>query len=110
MDKLAALAREKEAAMKAARESGLSGCAFGVYWRLKDDAVLGGAGISAMGLAKETDCLLARFPNARDNTDEQRRLRAALYRPLLGLEREQRGRVVATILSILLDGQAKENA
>jgi type I restriction enzyme R subunit len=110
MDKLSALAREKEAAMKAARESGLSGCAFGVYWRLKDDAVLGGAGISAMGLAKETDCLLARFPNARDNTDEQRRLRAALYRPLLGLEREQRGRVVATILSILLDGQAKENA
>jgi hypothetical protein len=35
-----------------------------------------------MDLAKEAEALLARFPNAVVNADEQRRLRAGLYRPL----------------------------
>ena len=37
MDLLSALAKEKEAASKSKKESGLSQRAFGVYWALKDD-------------------------------------------------------------------------
>jgi type I restriction enzyme R subunit len=71
---------------------------------LKDDEALIKAGISVVDLAKEAETLLTRFPNARVNDDEQRRLRAALYRPLLGLGKEERGRIVEAILAILLDG------
>jgi len=104
MDYLAALANEKEEAVKGAQYSGLSARAFGVYWSLKEDEALAKAGISPVALAKEAETLLARFPNARVNDDEHRRLRAALYRPLLGLDKEDRGRIVETVLTILLDG------
>jgi hypothetical protein len=40
MDLLAALAAEKEAAMKGAAASGLSTRAFSVYWTLKNDETL----------------------------------------------------------------------
>jgi type I restriction enzyme R subunit len=110
MDLLAALAEEKEEAVKGAQDSGLSSRAYGVYWSLKDDEALGKAGISALELATEAEALLTRFPNARVNIDEHRRLRAALYRPLLGLEKEERGRVVEAILAILLDGGPDANA
>jgi len=110
MDLLAAMAKEKEAAIKAAKDSGLSPRAFGVYWTLKDDAALGAAGISALELALEAETQLARFPNARVNADEQRRLRAALYRPLLDLGKQERGRVVDAVLAILLDGEADAEA
>ena len=106
MDRLAALAGEKEAAIRAARESGLSPRAFGVRWALKDDPSLEAAGISASDLAREADGLLGRFPNAAVNADEQRRLRAALYHPLLRLDRNDRSRVVEGILAILLGGDA----
>jgi type I restriction enzyme R subunit len=107
MDYLAALAKEKEEAVTG-EGSGLSPRAFGVYWSLKDDEALAKAGISAVELAKEAETLLARFPNARVNDDEQRRLRAALYRPLLGLGKEDRGRIVEAVLAILLDGGADD--
>ena len=55
-----------------------------------------------MELARETETLLARFPNAAVNADEQRRLRAALYRPLLELPKEARTRVVDAIVAIVL--------
>jgi type I restriction enzyme R subunit len=110
MDVLAALAKEKEEAVKAAQESGLSTRAFGVYWSLKDDEALQKAGISAAELADESETLLIRFPNARVNVDEQRRLRAALYRPLLGLDKQERGRIVEAVLAILLDGGSDANA
>ena len=83
MDLIEAIAKEKEEATKAAKDSGLSTRAFAVFWKLKSDGALGKAGIPAMELAKEAETQLARFPNARVNEDEQRRLRAALYRPLL---------------------------
>ena len=63
-----------------------------------------------MELAKESDVLTARFPNAKVNADEQRKLRAALYRPLLGLDKEERGRVVDSILAILLNGNGNAEA
>ena len=106
LDLLADIAREKEAAAKAAKESGLSPRAFGVYWILKHDLSLETTGIAAMDLAKEAEDLLTRFPNAAVNPDEQRRLRMVLYRLLLELDRGERSRVVKLILSILLDDGA----
>jgi len=101
MDLLAALAAEKEAAMKTAQESGLSTRAFSVFWVLRDDAALKESGILPMDLAKETETLFARFPNAVVNADEQRRLRAGLYRPLLALQKDERSRVVDVIVATL---------
>ncbi len=104
MDLLSALAAEKEQARKEARETGLSSRAFGVYWNLKDDSALRSASIAAADVAREAESLLARFPNATVNPDERRKLRAALYRPLLGLSNDDRARVVDLMLSVLLDG------
>src|SRR5262249_35065005 len=104
MDYLAALAKEKDEAVAGAQHSGLSPRAFGVYWLLKDDEALAAAGITPAELAGEAETLLARFPNARVNDDERRRLRAALYVPLIKANREERGRLVEAILTILLDG------
>jgi type I restriction enzyme R subunit len=102
MDQLAALAAEKEAAMKAARDSGLSARAFGVYWVLREDAAVKAAGLDAMRLAHECEALLGRFPNATVNADEQRRLRAALYKPMLKLTPEDRARAVDLVVKLLL--------
>jgi type I restriction enzyme, R subunit len=44
---------------------------------------------------------MARFPNASVNADEQRRLRASLYRPLLRLSKEERSRVVDQIIATI---------
>jgi type I restriction enzyme, R subunit len=51
-----------------------------------------------MEIARETEVLLARFPNASVDADEQRRLRAALYRPLLALK-DERTRIVDLIVA-----------
>ncbi len=110
MDLLAALAAEKEAAVKAARESGLSPRAFGVHWVLKDDPSLGAAGVSTLNLAREAEALLARFPNAAVSADEKRRLRAALYRPLLRLDGDERSRVVKLVIAMLLNEGADADA
>src|SRR5439155_22745906 len=55
MDLLAALAAEKEAAMKASKESGLSSKAFGVFWAFREDEALYDAGVPSMDLAKEVE-------------------------------------------------------
>ena len=111
VDLLSALAAEKETAVKAAKDSGLSPRAFGVHWALKGDADLKAAGIATMGLAREAEALFARFPNAAVNADEERRLRAALYKPLLDLDRDgQIVRVVDRIMAILLGDRGDEGA
>ncbi len=102
MDLLAQLAAEKEEALKTARESGLAARAFAIYWTLRGDAVWQGTGIDAMGIAREAEALLGRFPNAAVNPDEQRRFRAALYKPLLALSQDQRARVVDRVVKLLL--------
>ncbi|MDN6857304.1 HsdR family type I site-specific deoxyribonuclease [Pseudomonas sp. CAN2814] len=102
MDQLAALAAEKEAAMKAASDSGLSARAFAVAWVLREDAAVKAAGIDPMTLAKDAEELLGRFPNASVNADEQRRLRASLYKPLLVLAQDERARVVDLVVRLLL--------
>jgi len=101
MDLLAALAAEKDDAMKSAEESGLSKRAFAVSWTLRDDPALKKAGISAADIAHEAETLLGRFPNAAVNADEQRRLRSGLYRPLLALAKDDRSRVVGAECSPL---------
>lgn len=107
MDELAALAAEKETAMRAARDSGLSARAFAVSWVLRDDPALKTAGIDPMALATEAEALFGRFPNAAVNADEQRRMRASLYRPLLALAQEERARVVDLVVKLLLaEGEA----
>ena len=102
MDLLAVLAKEKETAIESSRTSGLKPRAFAVYWTLKDDPGINSAGINAMSLAREAETLLGRFPNAAISADEERRLRAALYRPLLGLPADRRSRTVERVLTILL--------
>jgi len=102
MDELAAVAAEKESAMRSARESGLAARAFGVFWSLREDPAIRTAGIDPMVVAREADKLLARFPNASVNPEERRRLRAALYQPLLKLAAEERSRVVDLAMSFLV--------
>jgi type I restriction enzyme R subunit len=63
-----------------------------------------------MELAQDAETKIVRFPNAKVNADERRKLRAALYRPLLGLDKEERGRVVDIVLAILLDGDRDADA
>ena len=62
LDLLAALAREKESAVRSRKDSGLSPRAFGVYWAFKDDSDLHAAGVNAMDLAGESESLSGAFP------------------------------------------------
>jgi type I restriction enzyme R subunit len=71
---------------------------------LREDPTLKAAGVEAMALAREAESLLGRFPNAAVNSDEERRFRAALYKPLLVLSKEQRARIVERVASLMLDG------
>jgi type I restriction enzyme R subunit len=103
MDLLAALAAEKDAAAKSARDSGLSAKGFAVFWALSKDPALTRAGVDAMQIARDAEALLTRFPNARVNSDEGRRLRANLYRPLLKLSQSERTRVVDLIVATVLE-------
>lgn len=102
MDLLAALAKEKDAAAKAAKESGLSSKAFAVLWTLQNEPVFKDTSLTAMDIAREVEILLARFPNAAVNSDEHRQLRANIYRPLLPLPKEERSRIVDLIMVAVL--------
>jgi type I restriction enzyme, R subunit len=102
MDLLAALAVEKDAAARSAKDTGLTPKAFAAFWALRDEAAVKQAGIDPLELGKEIEMLLARFPNFLVNADEQRQLRAALYRPLITLAKEPRTLVVDRIVANLL--------
>jgi type I restriction enzyme, R subunit len=101
MDQLAALAAEKDAAARAAQDSGLSPKAFAVYWATKGDPALAAASVVAMDLAREVERQLAKFPNAGVNPEEQRQLRGALYVPLLKVPGPERTRIVDLIVGIV---------
>jgi type I restriction enzyme R subunit len=101
MDLLAALATEKDAAAKVAKDTGLTPKAFAAFWALRDNPVLKGSGIDPLELAKEIERLLAQFANAKVNPDEQRQLRASLYRPLITLPKDGRTDVVELIMANL---------
>ena len=104
LDLLEALAREKEAAVAAVKNSTLPPRVFGVYWTLKDNPALESAGVSAMQFAQEVQVLMDRFPNASVNANERRLLRTSLYNPLLKVESSKRGWIVDRTLDMLLGG------
>ncbi len=106
LDLLEALAREKEVAVTAVKNSTLPPRVFSVYWTLKDNSALESAGVSAMHFAQEAQVLVDRFANAAVNTDERRRLRISLYNPLLKVESSKRSGIVDQTLDILLGGDA----
>ena len=62
--------------------------------------------MDAAEFAQEVQALVTRFPNAAVNVGEQRRLRASLYQPLLGVKGSERGRIVDCALHLLLGGDA----
>ncbi len=101
MDELAVLAAEKAEAQREANESGLSESAFAIYWSLRADEALAGTETSAMSFAGEVEALLEQFPDWSDNSDEQRRLRLSLYKPLLTLGADDRARIVETTMDVL---------
>ena len=102
MDLLASLAAEKDAASQAAKNTGLTPKTFAAFWALRESAVLKSSGIDPLELAKEIEKLLARFPNAKVNPDEQRQLRASLYRPVISLPKYARAGVVDLIMANVL--------
>ncbi|MFO0598974.1 MAG: HsdR family type I site-specific deoxyribonuclease [Myxococcaceae bacterium] len=102
LHELGKLAEEKEAALKAAQASGLSQRGFAVFWSLRDEAALHAAGVAPTEVARRAEALLSQFPNSAVNPEEQRRLRAALYQPVLKVGAEHRSRLVELILSTLL--------
>ncbi len=106
MDMLEALAKEKEAAIAAAKDSPLPSRAFSVYWTLKDDPALEAAGVNANRFAEEAQSFVSSFPNAAVNADEQRLLRINLYASLLTVESDERIRIVEQTMAILLGGDA----
>lgn len=102
IDLLGALAAEKESLLAEAKASGLSAEAFGVMIALRDDPSLKAGKIDVRQVAGLIDELRARYPNAKLNDDERRRLRGALYLPLLDLSDEDRTRIVDLIMRSLL--------
>lgn len=103
MDDLAALVAEKEAARKAAQDSGLSPVGFAIHWQLLKDDGLSTAGLDTVAVAREIEATLAKFPNWLENSDEQRRLRQTLYRPLINLPAEPRAAAVEQIMHVLTE-------
>jgi len=101
MVELEALAQEKAAAKAQAQESGLSDIGFAVYWVIRQDKDATAAAFDPMTAAKEIEGVLAKFPNWHENPDEKRRLRASLYKPLLGLGKVERAAVIERISQVL---------
>lgn len=62
MDDIAALVVEKEEALKAAQDSGLSDVGFAVHWQLSGDTGLRDAGLDTLAVAREVETLLTKFP------------------------------------------------
>lgn len=101
MVELEVLAHEKADAKKQALESGLSDIGFAVSWVLRLDEEATDAALDPMTAAKEIEGVLAKFPNWHENPDEKRRLRASLYKPLLGLGKNERAAVIERISQVL---------
>ncbi len=80
LEQLEALANERREAETARAATGLAAGPFGVFWELKRE---GYPQERAKELALEIEAAYARFPNADDNADEQRQLKADIYKTLL---------------------------
>ena len=80
LEQLDALMAERLAAEKARAASGLAAGPFGVYWELQRE---GYPEDRAKDLALDIEDAYVRFPNASDNADELRQLKAEIYKTLL---------------------------
>jgi type I restriction enzyme R subunit len=80
LEQLQALANERQAAEVARESSGLAPAVFTVFWELRRD---GYSDNRSRELALEIESAYARFPNAADNPDEKRQLKAEIYKVLL---------------------------
>jgi type I restriction enzyme, R subunit len=89
MAKIESLMEEKIKAEKARKESGLDPDTFEVFWFLQNEKIP-----NATLLAKEISAVYGRFPNFASNADEQRQLKAEIYKSLL---REVSGRRMVEI-------------
>jgi type I restriction enzyme R subunit len=89
MAKIESLMEEKIKAEKARKESGLDPDTFEVFWFLQQQEIP-----NATLLAKEISAVYGRFPNFASNADEQRQLKAEIYKSLL---REVSGRRMVEI-------------
>ena len=78
MARIEALMQEKLEAEKARKQSGLDPDTFEIFWFLQQEKIA-----SAMMLAKEISAVYGRFPNSQSNADEQRQLKAEIYKSLL---------------------------
>lgn len=101
MDEIAALVVEKDEALKAAQASGLSDIGFAVHWELSSNDALKEARLDTLGVARDVENLLGKFPHWVENPDEQRRLRLNLYKPVIQLPDEQRRAAVERIMDVL---------
>jgi type I restriction enzyme R subunit len=89
MAKIENLMEEKLKAEKARKESGLDPDTFEIFWFLQHEKIP-----TATMLAKEINAVYSRFPNFASNSDEQRQLKAEIYKSLL---REVSGRRMVEI-------------
>jgi type I restriction enzyme R subunit len=97
ISELETLAQEKEALRQQAANSGLSDLGFSVFWVLGREA----KDFDAVAASREIETLVSKFENWRENPDEKRRLRASIYKPLLGLEKDQRAAAIEQIMQML---------
>jgi type I restriction enzyme R subunit len=102
MDELAELAAEKGEMMRAAQESGLTDTGFAIFWTVRNDSALETSQIDPYLLAREVEALVTRFPNWAENSDEGRRLRLGMYKPLLALSADDRARIVDEMFQTLV--------
>ncbi|MBI2203941.1 MAG: hypothetical protein HYU41_08835 [Candidatus Rokubacteria bacterium] len=65
-------------ARRASAESGFDVNAFATYWTLKQAGISG-----ADAVAKQIEAAFVRYPDHRENADDRRRVKAALYKALL---------------------------
>ena len=101
LDEIEALVAEKAQARKQAEESGLSETAFSVFWVLKQDPALQAAQVDAVWAARQIEVELGKFPYWLQSSDERRRLRLGLYKPLLHLPAEERKELIERVMQVL---------
>jgi type I restriction enzyme R subunit len=76
--RIESLMKERLEAEKARKQSGLDPETFEIFWFLQQEKLP-----DAMMLAKEISAVYDRFPNSASNADEQRQLKAEIYKSLL---------------------------
>jgi len=101
LDELKALADEKDQLRELAESSGLSDRAFGIFAVLSKETALQGLKVDIQRLAVDIELAVDQYPHWRENTDEERRLRSGLYRPLLELPAEPRREIIEKIMNVL---------